>query len=212
MNLCGTNFFPILISVACCGLIFVYFNVRLAEIKVTVEKQNRVLTAFITNVQTDLRSSGAHSMASPEALKAAQTQTQAQAQVQAQAKKSQDKIVVSDDEDDDDDSDSDSESESEGDVDEIIDINSSEIPLEMMTFAFEVLPELSTSEPITSSSSISEITDETLNLESLDKNEEVSYESMRVDDLRKIVADKNLSTKEEVKKLKKPELLLLLKK
>ena len=43
------------------------------------------------------------------------------------------------------------------------------------------------------------------------KNES-NYEQMKVDDLRKIVADKNLSTKEEVKKLKKPELLLLLKK
>ena len=36
-------------------------------------------------------------------------------------------------------------------------------------------------------------------------------DQMRVDDLRKLVLDKNLSTKEEVKKLKKPELLFLLK-
>jgi hypothetical protein len=35
---------------------------------------------------------------------------------------------------------------------------------------------------------------------------------MKVDELRKVVSDKNLSTKEEVKKLKKPELVALLKK
>jgi hypothetical protein len=35
---------------------------------------------------------------------------------------------------------------------------------------------------------------------------------MKVDDLRKVITDKNLATKEEAKKLKKPELLQLLKK
>lgn len=40
----------------------------------------------------------------------------------------------------------------------------------------------------------------------------LKYEQMRVDDLRKIVLDKQLSTKEEVKKLKKQELLFLLEK
>ena len=39
-----------------------------------------------------------------------------------------------------------------------------------------------------------------------------SYDQMKVDDLRKVVADKGLASKEEVKKLKKPELLVLLKK
>jgi hypothetical protein len=38
------------------------------------------------------------------------------------------------------------------------------------------------------------------------------YEQLKVDELRKIVSDKNLATKDEVKKLKKPELLVLLKK
>jgi hypothetical protein len=38
----------------------------------------------------------------------------------------------------------------------------------------------------------------------------LKHDQMRVDDLRKIVVDKQLSTKEEVKKLKKPELLVLL--
>jgi len=38
----------------------------------------------------------------------------------------------------------------------------------------------------------------------------LKHDQMRVDDLRKLVVDKNLSTKEEVKKLKKAELLALL--
>jgi len=38
----------------------------------------------------------------------------------------------------------------------------------------------------------------------------LKHDQMRVDDLRKLVVDKHLSTKEEVKKLKKPELLFLL--
>ena len=38
----------------------------------------------------------------------------------------------------------------------------------------------------------------------------LKVDQMRVDDLRKMVIEKNLSTKEEVKKLKKPELLFLL--
>jgi hypothetical protein len=37
-------------------------------------------------------------------------------------------------------------------------------------------------------------------------------EHMKVDDLRKFISDKGLATKDEVKKLKKPELLSLLKK
>lgn len=38
----------------------------------------------------------------------------------------------------------------------------------------------------------------------------LKVDQMRVDDLRKMVIEKNLSTKDEVKKLKKPELLFLL--
>ena len=38
----------------------------------------------------------------------------------------------------------------------------------------------------------------------------LKVDQMRVDDLRNVVIEKNLSTKEEVKKLKKPELLFLL--
>ena len=40
----------------------------------------------------------------------------------------------------------------------------------------------------------------------------VNYDSMKIEELRKIVTDRNLATKEESKKLKKPELLSLLKK
>lgn len=55
-----------------------------------------------------------------------------------------------------------------------------------------------------------------IKIEKVDKLEEqttqtpLKIDQMRVDDLRKIVLEKNLSTKEEVKKLKKPELLFLL--
>ena len=69
-------------------------------------------------------------------------------------------------------------------------------------------------------SSITEITEETLNIENLDNVENVEntenksedVNAMKVDDLRKVVVDKGLSSKEESKKLKKPELLSLLKK
>ena len=233
MNLCGSNIIPIFITIACCGVIFVYFNMRLAEVKHSVEKQNRVLTAFITNVQTDIRSGGsmmasspdvgANHLASPEALKHCGVV---------------DKIVVSDDEDDDEDDDddeseSDSESESEDEEDEgsskrlvqvqVHDLSVQSIDLGLsvqdlsasvdpMILSFEVLPVLESTNK--TESSISEITEDSLNLDTKKEeiDDEVSYDSMRVDDLRKIVSDKNLSTKEEVKKLKKPELLLLLKK
>ena len=58
MNLCGISPIPILITFLCCAALFVYFNLRLAEIKHAVEKQNKVLTAFISNVQQDIRSGG----------------------------------------------------------------------------------------------------------------------------------------------------------
>ena len=45
-----------------------------------------------------------------------------------------------------------------------------------------------------------------------DVNSISAYEHMKVDDLRKVVSDKSLASKEEVKKLKKPELIALLKK
>jgi acetylglutamate kinase len=83
------------------------------------------------------------------------------------------------------------------------DLNLQDLNIEQISFV-----DLSSSEiSAPQTSSITEITDEPANLV-----ESTSYEQMRVDDLRKVVSDKNLATKEEVKKLKKPELLLLLKK
>jgi hypothetical protein len=242
MTICGKTIVPILITVLCCGAMFVYLNMRLAEVRNSVEKQNRVLTAFITNVQHDIRSGASAShLATPEAVAQAQAVTKLQA---VEPAKLQDKIVVSDDEDDADSESSDSESsdsESECDDEERdenivaqytgdegfkqISLELSSLPsgeVDIMALSFEILPNLSNdgmfNPNFSSSSSISEITEETLtiNLEQNDKTEEesepASYESMKVDELRKIVSDKNLSTKDEVKKLKKPELLLLLKK
>jgi hypothetical protein len=233
---------PILITLLSCAGLFIFFNLRLNELKITVEKQNRVLTSFITNVQQDIKASGGGSalpssdeptkhFAAPEALVAAR-------------KQEQDKIVVSDDEE----SDSESDSESESDSDEEDGEEQGEIKVvnlrginvvQMMPsmglepVSFEVLScvNLGNESSVASESSITEIIEEepldlvnllgktdaeatTVEETTLGKNDATkeSYEQMKVDDLRKIVTDKNLCTKEEGKKLKKPELLLLLKK
>ena len=222
VNLCGSNFVPILITLISCAGLFMYFNLRLAEIKVAVEKQNRVLTAFITNVQQDIRSGGSmlpsregpgagtcdigmNHLAAPEAVIAAK-------------RFENDKIVVSDDEDSDSDSDSDSGSESDdeddGEVEEVYDVvqvknitigDMHELNVEqMIPLSFEVLPRVL---DLSGSGSITEIINGSSNPVG-----ETAYGEMKVDELRKIVADKSLATKDEVKKLKKPELLLLLKK
>ena len=258
INICGSNLIPIFITLLCCGAIFVYFNSRLNEIKFAVEKQNRVLTAFITNVQQDIRSGGCmENLAAPEAVLAAQKFV-----LEKEKENQNQKIVVSDDEDesDSDDSSSDSEDsdESEDGEDGRDDIEIEQLP----PIAFEVLSisdiysaseagasqagasqagasqagaievgaieagaievgaseagviEVGASEADTS---IIEVMDDTLNLVNLlnvgtDATKSESYDQMRVDDLRKIVSDKNLATKDDVKKLKKPELLVLLKK
>ena len=226
MNLCGSNFIPILITLLCCGALFMYFNLRLNEIKTTIEKQNRVLTAFITNVQQDIRESGssggcpmpnhAAGLATPEALAAAK-------------KIEVDKIIVSDDEDDcESDSDDSSGSESESDYDEgesenvvknikivnLPDISLGEedvvkpIPIAFEVLSFAPIEITAIDEPASANeSSITEIIDEPSNLA-----DTASFEQMKVDELRKVVSDRNLASKEEVKKLKKPELLVLLKK
>ena len=216
LNICG-NFVPILITILCCAGLFMYFNLRVAEIKVAVEKQNRVLTAFITNVQHDIRSGGGvpvpfgvgmNHLAAPEALIAAQ-------------KFGNDKIVVSDDEDsddesDDDESDSDTEDECEEEATDPIVV--SIINLQEMNFENRIpisFEDLSSHDKIDGGnekvfeSSITEIIDVSASLVDTTTS---AYEQMKVDDLRRLVTDKNLASKEEVKKLKKPELLLLLKK
>ena len=240
INICGSNLIPIFITFLCCGAIFIYFNLRLNEIKFAVEKQNRVLTAFITNVQQDIRSSGGNgeNLAAPEAVAAAK-------KFVLERESENEKIVVSDDEEDDetdsDDSISDSdESDDDDDCeeprDETKNIKFGNLE-QMVPIAFEVLSVNATSALPDMSSSIIEIMDEPLNLVNLlstvsdstvsetivtdstvtdstvsDATKPESYEQMRVDDLRKIVSDKNLASKDDVKKLKKPELLVLLKK
>jgi hypothetical protein len=222
-----------------------YFNLRVAEIKVAVEKQNRVLTAFITNVQQDIRSGGGvmpvpfgvgmNHLAAPEALIAAQ-------------KFGNDKIVVSDDdESDEDESDEDSDDETDDDSDSVTDDEEDEkaiapvVSIQEITFeapipiSFEVLSSVATIESDNEKafeSSITEIIDVSAGLVDtglvdtsvvdtsvvdtsvMDTSliDATAYEQMKVDELRKIATDKNLAPKEEVRKLKKPELLLLLKK
>ena len=256
INICGSNLIPIFITLLCCGAIFVYFNSRLNEIKFAVEKQNRVLTAFITNVQQDIRSGGCmENLAAPEAVLAAQKFV---LEKEKEKEKENQKIVVSDDEDESDSDDSSSDSE-ESDESEDGDDGRDDIEIDQLPpIAFEVLSisdiysagaseagagasaskaategasaskagasevgaseagviEVGASEADTS---IIEVTDDSLNLVNLlnvgtDTTKSESYDQMRVDDLRKIVSDKNLATKDDVKKLKKPELLVLLKK
>jgi hypothetical protein len=239
VNPCRSNLLPILITLFCCAGLFLFFNLRLNEIKITVDKQNRVLTSFITNVQQDIKAGGCAPLAeptkhfaAPEALIAAR-------------KQEVEKIVVSDDEDSEDSDseseDSESESDSDDERDDIKVVNLGGIiqmmpstafepvsfePVSFEPVSFEVLScvNLCNETSIASESSITEIIEEPLNLVNLLGKEpaeettlgksdgEPNYEQMKVDDLRKIVTDKNLCTKEEGKKLKKPELLLLLKK
>ena len=283
MKICGTNLVPIFITLVFCGFIFVYFNMRLAEVKSSIEKQNRVLTAFITNVQNDIRSGGmmfgACAMGSGECVMKGAGAMGAGASVAGtglmgasvaganhlaseealQAVRRNEKIVVSDDEDDDDDDDSDEESDSEDSDDEsgsdsedeeddtkisiipsAISQDSSVVSLELisdnLTLDFESLPAMTS---LDSSSAI--LIQDSLKIVDLDATHtdatqtdattqadaatpldvathsdaaktDIIYESMKVDDLRKIVADLNLAVKDEAKKLKKPELLALLKK
>ncbi len=223
MNICGFSPIPILITLLCCGILFVYFNLRMTEIRQAVEKQNKVLTAFITNIQQDIRGGGmatsfmgnssnipvSDSLASPIALQTAQ------------------RIEVSDDDDDDDDdddseteNDTDSESEcecSDEEQNKIIEETTKPIKLNDITLegvsvlAFEVVDNNNVSQDNTNSSSITEITEDIVDLGGED-NSTTNYETMKVDDLRMAVVSNSLATKDDAKKLKKPELLALLKK
>jgi len=220
MNICGFSPIPILITFLCCGILFVYFNLRMSEIRQAVEKQNKVLTAFITNIQQDIRGGGmgqsfmgnssnipvSDNLATPIALQTAQ------------------RIEVSDD-DDTDNEDTDSESDTDSECDEecsseeqcrrveetttsskFNDINLEEVSV----LAFEVVNNGNDSQDNTSSS-ITEISDDIVDLDE-ESNSLPNYETMKVDDLRTAVVNSNLSSKDDAKKLKKPELLSLLKK
>ena len=277
------NLIPIFITLLVCGALFVFFNARLAAVQSAVEKQNRVLTAFITNVQNDIRGgappppfcdgttgsyqlSGAGVCARPGANGVgangvgangvgangvgANHLASAQAVNAAARQFDNGKIVVSEDESDDDSDESDSSDssdssdESDDDVDvndevevinvvdvevvdvvnvvnvvngievvddgiEVVEIENNSVKLqeestkveEIIPLSFDTLPTLSDNN------------NETLKVVHLDSSDSVvvDYEHMKVDELRKLVSDKGLATKEEVKKLKKPELLVLLK-
>jgi hypothetical protein len=253
MSICSLNFIPILITVIFCGFLFVYFNTRLGEVKNTLEKQNRVLTSFITSVQNDIRG-GSGSMGRAECPISSDYLASPEA-VQAVQKLEREKIVVSDDEDDESDSeeesdDSESESDSDGESEEDGEENIKVIkltkhsenmpPMEFELLSNEVLMVESKAVEVVEvhseahnavanavateavSASANAAAHEPLNLlnlipmddESLhaDVNSISAYEHMKVDDLRKIVSDKSLASREEVKKLKKPELIALLKK
>lgn len=243
MKICGTSIIPIFVTIVFCGIIFVYFNMRLAEVKGAVEKQNRVLTAFITNVQTDIRSGGmmfgAGASARPSVVGAGPSVAGASANHLAsdealQAVKRNEKIVVSDDESDDDDSESedDSDSESEDDDDDativpeesvILDSLQGSASMQGSAVSLELIPDilpldfesLPTMQVDSSSAVLNDASLKVIDLDSstidISKSDTVIYEQMKVDDLRKVVTDLNLAVKDDAKKLKKPELLALLK-
>lgn len=248
MKICGTSLIPIFVTIIFCGAIFVYFNMHLAEVKNSVEKQNRVLTAFITNVQNDIRSGGmifganvVGSNASGGGYNASDKHTVIGANHLASEEairsvKLAEKIVVSDDECDESDSDSESDDESNTSSDEDEQVTS-EVKIINLHESF-VLTEIDEETPTPTQNEVEvvslsdivslELISDNLTLEldqlpelnfkvvdlntSFDSTKtEVNYEQMKVDDLRKIAMDLNLGGKDEIKKLKKPELLVLLK-
>jgi len=259
MKICGTSIIPIFVTIVFCGIIFVYFNMRLAEVKGAVEKQNRVLTAFITNVQTDIRSGGmmfgagasvAGAGPSTNASVVASASANHLASDEAlQAVKHNEKIVVSDDEDDDDDDDSESEDDSDSESEDDDDDDATIVPEELVTLdslqssasmqssdsmqgsaslqtsvvSLELIPDilpldfesLPTMQVDSSSAVLNDASLKVIDLDSstidISKSDTVIYEQMKVDDLRKVVTDLNLAVKDDAKKLKKPELLALLK-
>ena len=143
------------------------------------------------------------------------------------------KIVVSDDEDTDSEDDSDSEEDTdseEGDDDlktEIVKViklqDSNDNGNETLTATFEVLSDILSVNENVLDISVLDVSALDLDVSTFDTSmvdvsvfsastsEDTNYEQMPVNDLRKLVSERNLATKEEVKKLKKPELLVLIK-
>jgi hypothetical protein len=296
MKICGTNLIPIFLTIVLCGAIFVFLNMRLAEVKSSVEKQNRVLTSFITNVQMDIKNGGmmmgasgmgasstgasassTGASAGPVAPKISVGANHLASEEALQVVKRNEKIIVSDDEyddesesesdtDDESNTSSDSEDEQENDdgikiislsndcvnlelISDNLKLDLDELPtlqesslqesslqehttlqesslqehttLEESSLQESSLQESSLQESITLEEHIPQTTTESgdvLKIIELDssadvsKQQDINYEQMKVDDLRKIVTDMNLAVKDEVRKLKKPELLALLKK
>jgi len=228
---CGMNVFPIFITLLFCGFLFVYFNTRLAQLKNAVEKQNRVLTSFITNIQSDIRGGGGNGCGSGSSsdnascdydddereiknIVISENHLASDEAVNAVRRLEREKIVVSDDsesEDSDSDNDSDSEDSDDEKEEEVLDdikVIKLQDNIEEVVVA-EPLVELIN---IESNFSVDALLDAAASTSTADTDATPSYEQMKVDDLRKVVADKGLASKEEIKKLKKPELLVLLKK
>ena len=220
------NLFPIFITLLFCGFLFIYFNTRLAQLKNAIEKQNRVLTSFITNIQNDIRcgSSGAASGGNDSCeyedeereiknIVIGENNLASDEAVNAVRRFEREKIVVSDDSasEDSDSEDSDSE-DSDDEKDDENDVVIDDIKVIKLQDNIE---EVVVAEPlvelinIESNFSVDALLDAAAAAET---DATPSYDQMKVDDLRKVVADKGLASKEEVKKLKKPELLVLLKK
>lgn len=205
MGICGISPIYFIFTFLCCGIIFIYFNMRLAEVKQMIDKQNRVLTAFITNVQQDLAGGGKmfdndsnmNGLASNSAINTVREMML-------------DKIIVSDSEDSDsedsdsEDSDSeDSESEDNGNTIEHFDESNGII---------NIMPigDIN-NDDIIDNSTIEDLTNVIHDLG--DSSETIkNFEQMKVDELRKYIIDNKNILSDEAKKLKKNEILALLKK
>ena len=112
---------------------------------------------------------------------------------------------LSDNDESDDESDNDSDTEYEHITNTV---QSEEINIDKMLVFLDNLPQ--------EVNVHSEVQEDSINsvekVENVEKNTKVNLNDLKVDDLRKLALDKQLTTKEESKKLKKNELLALLKK
>jgi len=183
---------------------------RLAEVKQMIDKQNRVLTAFITNVQQDLAGGGKmfdndsnmNGLASNSAINTVKEMMS-------------DKIIVSDSEDSDsEDSDSeDSNSEDSDSEDSESEDNGNTIEhFDESNGIINIMPigDIN-NDDIIDNSTIEDLTNVIHDLG--DSSETIkNFEQMKVDELRKYIIDNKNVLSEEAKKLKKNEILALLKK
>jgi hypothetical protein len=210
MGICGISPIYFIFTFLCCGIIFIYFNMRLAEVKQMIDKQNRVLTAFITNVQQDLAGGGKmfdndsnmNGLASNSAINTVREMMS-------------DKIIVSDSEDSDsEDSDSeDSNSEDSDSEDSESEDNGNTIEhFDESNGIINIMPigDIN-NDDIIDNSTIEDLTNVIHDLG--DSSETIkNFEQMKVDELRKYIIDNKNVLSEEAKKLKKNEILALLKK
>jgi len=107
---------------------------------------------------------------------------------------------------DDDESDNYSDNESDTEYEHITNtIQSEEINIDKMLVFLDNLPQ-----EVNVHSEVQEVSE--TKVEKVEKNTKINLNDLKVDDLRKLALDKQLTTKEDAKKLKKNELLALLKK